>query len=250
MQAATQAATARAFTGLRLLLRQRRRGGRRIGRLDVMPTERLLVMEVDGGVAGLRTCPCTGGFHEQGPVRHVLRQALGVPRRLVVDLTYTFAKAVRLRLVLDAGLIHQRLAVDGVAGEAHALLERRSGEVLDHDICMVWGARVHTAAGKACRRRAGRRSTRGDDESQCRAGPDKVLTHASTSGRSTFPERAAQSRPPGSFRAVARGRVADVGVQVSWLADRRPRPPSRGRSTSVALSDGGSPLTVARQLRL
>src|SRR2546425_13174760 len=65
----------------------------------------------------------------------------------------------------------------------------------------------------------------------------------------THPERAAESRPPGSFRAVARGRVAVVGVQVSWLADRRPSPPSRGVSPQWRLSDGGSPLTVARQLR-
>lgn len=39
------------------------------------------------------------------------------------------------------------------------------------------------------------------------------------------------------------------GVQVSWLADRRPRPPSRGLVPPVASSDGGSSLTVARQLR-
>lgn len=40
-----------------------------------------------------------------------------------------------------------------------------------------------------------------------------------------------------------------VWVQVSWLADHRPHPPSRGPLPQWRLSDGGSPLTVARQLR-
>src|SRR5260370_34803401 len=52
-----------------------------------------------------------------------------------------------------------------------------------------------------------------------------------------------------SFRAVARGRVAGVGVQVSWLAARRPQPAFPRPSPQGRLLDEAAPLTVARELR-
>src|SRR6266852_1749521 len=121
--------------------------------------------------------------------------------------------------------------------------------MFDDDIRVVGRAGID--AGIARTRGSSRRrtATSGDDESQCRAGPDEAIAHVGFLQAVNHPERAAESRPPGSFRAVARGRVAGVGVQVSWLADRRPSLPSRGVSPQWRLSDWDSPLTVARQLR-
>ncbi len=74
--------------------------------------------------------------------------------RLVVDLARAFTEAERLRHELEARLIHERLAVDGVPRKAHALLERCARQMLNHDVGMMGGARVRAGTRRA--RLAGR----------------------------------------------------------------------------------------------
>src|ERR1700694_2547126 len=100
-----------------LLLRQRRRRRRRVGGLDVVPAQGLLVSQLDVAVAGLGGRPCSPGFDKEIPVRLVRRQALTELRRLMVDLACALAEAEGLRLELDARLVHQGLSVDRVGAK-------------------------------------------------------------------------------------------------------------------------------------
>src|SRR5438094_9346134 len=158
-------------------------------------------MERDRAVAGLGHGPGAARLHEQRPVRAAVGEALAVLAGLVVDLADGLAEAERLRLVLDARLVHQRLSVDGVAAEADTLLQRaRRGAVLDDDVSVVGGGCVDAAV-RGGRARRGRTSARGDgadEQGQCRAGRYPVLAHSVSSRRSAFPAHAAESRPPGA----------------------------------------------------
>src|SRR4029077_241584 len=101
---------------------------------NVMPTQRVLVLQHGIAVAGLRLGPRAAGFDEQRPIGLVLRETLAVLRRFVVDLAYGGSEAELLELVLDAGLVHQVLAGDRVSAEPDAGLNRRAGQVLDDDV--------------------------------------------------------------------------------------------------------------------
>src|ERR1700688_4812491 len=114
-----QAATARAFNRL-LLLGRWGRSWRRVGPLDVVPAQRVLVLQDLIRVTALCLRPLAPRLHEQRPIGLVLRKALAVLRWLVVDLAYGGTKAEFLELVLDAGLVHECLTVDGVGAEADA----------------------------------------------------------------------------------------------------------------------------------
>lgn len=74
----------------------------------------------------------------------VLREALAVLLRLIVDLANRLARGQSVRPVLKAGLIHESLAVYLRGVESDAALKRRAGKVLDDDICVVRGSAVHT----------------------------------------------------------------------------------------------------------
>src|SRR5258708_6670955 len=188
--AADQAATALAFKRS-LLLGRWGRSRRRVRRLDVMPTQRVLVLQHRVGVPALRLRPLAARFDEQRPIGLVLWKALAVLRGFVVDLAYRGTKAEFLELVLDAGLVHQVLAVDRVGAEPDARLNRGAGQVLDHDICVARRGGVHAWRGGGCSGRPRRPATgsdRGRDcQNQCRAGPDEVLSHVVSSRRSAFP---------------------------------------------------------------
>src|SRR5487761_1090661 len=103
MQAADQAATARAFKLSSAHGGQRRWRRRRIGLLDVVPAECLLIVEVDCRIPVGSARPCPAGLNEKRPIGLVGREALGIRGGLVVDLADRLPKAAeRLRLVLDA----------------------------------------------------------------------------------------------------------------------------------------------------
>src|SRR5258708_11141646 len=144
--AADQAATALAFKRS-LLLGRWGRSRRRVRRLDVMPTQRVLVLQHRVGVPALRLRPLAARFDEQRPVWLALWKALAVLRGFVVDLAYGGTKAEFLELVLDAGLVHQVLAVDRVGAEPDARLNRGAGHVLDHDICLARRRCGHASRG-------------------------------------------------------------------------------------------------------
>src|SRR5229473_1203766 len=153
-QAADQAATALAFKRS-LLLGRWGRSRSRVRRLHVMPTQRVLVLQHRIGVPALRLRPLAARFDEQRPIGLVLWKALAVLRRFVVDLAYRRTKAEFLELVLDAGLVHQVLAVYRVGAETDAPLNRRAGQVLDDDVRVAGRRRVHACAGGRCSGRTG-----------------------------------------------------------------------------------------------
>src|SRR4029077_2790852 len=134
-QAADHAATARALiVAVSALLGQ---GGRQrllVGRRDVAPAQCLGVLELLLVEADLGRRPRAGALDEERPVGLVLGKAFGELRGLVVDRAHAEAKAERLRLVWDAGLVHQRLAVDGVSCEPDTSLQGRARHVLHHDV--------------------------------------------------------------------------------------------------------------------
>src|SRR5450759_2599675 len=107
-----------------LLLGRRRRSRGRVGRLDVVPAERLLVIQRDGGVASRRRFPRARRLDEEVPVRLVGRRALAELRGFVIDLAGKLPEAEGLGLSLATRLIQLGLSVDRVGGEAHAPLER------------------------------------------------------------------------------------------------------------------------------
>src|SRR5467141_4894198 len=202
MRAADQAATALALIRLLLdlCLGERWRRWRLVS--CVAPAQGLLVVQADLRIAGLGLGPCAVGLHEQRPVGSGVRKAFAELGRLAVDLADSLAEAERLGLKLDRRLVHQRLPVDGVAREADTFLQvTRERRMLDHDVSVVSGTRVHTRArrtGRACGWRAAARIDGAEYQGQCRAGRHEVLAHAVSSRRSAFPERAAESRPPGA----------------------------------------------------
>src|SRR6266851_4575018 len=136
-----------------LLLGRGRRCWRRIGRLDVVPAERVLVVQHGIRVAVLRRGPLAASLEEQRPVGLALREALAVLRGLVVDLAYSRTEAELLDLVLDPGLVHQRLAVDCIGAEPDARLNRCAGQVLDHHVRVTWRGRVDAGGWGRCSRR-------------------------------------------------------------------------------------------------
>src|SRR5450759_1506794 len=133
-QAADQAATARAFNGP-LLLGRGRSGRRRVGCLDVVPAQRALVMQDSVCVAALCLSPLATGLDEQGPIWFALREALRVLGRLAVDLAHGGTEAELHELVLDAGLVHQGLAVDRVGAEPVSYTHLRAHETRHDLVC-------------------------------------------------------------------------------------------------------------------
>src|SRR5436305_15185168 len=104
-QAADQAASARALTrGRSGLMSERWRRRLLVGRGDVTPPERVLVLERDLVEAALRRRPRPGVLGEEAPVGLALGEALGELRGLVVDRADAEAEAERLRLVADTRL--------------------------------------------------------------------------------------------------------------------------------------------------
>src|SRR5690242_14999681 len=230
------AATARAFTVSRPLW-QRGRGWRRVG--GVAPPERFLVVKRDLRVAGLGFRPGAPVVDEKHPVGPVVGKALAELLGLVVDLADGLAKAEGLGLVLDSRLVHQGLAVDRVAAESHALLERSPGrrEVLDDDIRVMRCRRVDARAGRACAACAWCRAAccgSGGEQGQYRAGRDCVLAHFVPPGGPPSPHAPHESRPPGASVPLRADGIAVSGIQVSWLADRRLRPAFPRPCASVA----------------
>src|SRR5258708_5933580 len=129
------------------LLRLGRGGGRGRGLVgDVAPPQRVLVVKHHFRVCitGWGHGPGPAGLDEHGPVGSARGKAFVVLRGLVVDRADGLAEAEGLGLKSDAGLVHQRLTVDSVAGKADALLQRGARAVLDHDVCAMQGACVDT----------------------------------------------------------------------------------------------------------
>lgn len=109
-----------------------------------MPSQRVTVVQLRVRDAARSARPLAVRLHEQGPVGLVLREALAVLLRLVVDLANRFARGQSVRPVLNAGLIHESLAVYLRGVESDAALERRPGKVLNDDIGVVRSSAVHT----------------------------------------------------------------------------------------------------------
>src|SRR5205823_2237452 len=106
------------------LLGEGRRRRRLVCGRHVAPTQGFGVLELFLVEADLRGRPGPSRLNEERPVRLVLWEAFAELRRLVVDGAHAEPEAERLGLIGDPGLVHQRLAVDGVAAETHAPLQR------------------------------------------------------------------------------------------------------------------------------
>src|SRR6266446_1446722 len=121
--------------------------------------------------------------------------------------------------------------------------------MFDNDVRVVGRARVD--AGIARTRGSSRRrtATSGDDESQCRAGPNEAIAHVVSSRRSTTPNAPLKAdRQEASVPLRADGSPV-WAFRSPGLRIAAPSPPSRGPLPQWRFSGEGSPLTVARQLR-
>lgn len=78
---------------------------------NVMPSQRVGVVQLRVRDTARRAGPRPIRLYEQGPVGLVLRKALSVLLRLVVDLADGLARSQCVRPVLNARLIHESLAV-------------------------------------------------------------------------------------------------------------------------------------------
>src|SRR5216684_3356341 len=121
--------------------------------------------------------------------------------------------------------------------------------MFDDDIRVVGRAGIDAgiAGTRGCSRR--RTAAGGGDESQCRAGPNEAIAHVVSSRRSTTPNAPLKAdRQEASVPLRADGSPVwafrSPGLRIAAPA-RLPE----AFSPQWRLSDGGSPLTVARQLR-